>query len=276
MHRFLKATGLALIAAFSLSCSVNILQSFGDETSDDALYDAARILNDARDYDGALTKLTLVSSSYATKEKVILLKAKAYAGKCGLDFLQLVDNIDSIGTKNFFIFLMNEFRAGTVTKAGYCLQAEDLIESIGATPAARTDDQNVFIAMLSFAKIGNWLSYYADANDDLTVDSIDFCATPVDADVREIGSAINIALQSLSAAGVNVGNAKTALITAACPALGAQDFCSVPVYDPTAFNANQIKGIRSMVRSGPATNSVGIYSCNTGADLNGCGVALCP
>ena len=279
MGRGLSIALLVVSFLSCTSCTTNIMQSFGDETSNEAIFTAASKDLNTGSYDAALTKIADLTPEYAAQDKVVLLKASAYAGKCGLNFVDLIKGFENIGTKNFMILLMNLFRAGTTAKAGFCLQAEDLVETLGNTPATRTQDENLFLALISFARLGTWLSYYADANNDLAVDNVDFCTagtTVPDADIRKMGSAINIGLHSLIASGVSLGGTSfDTTILAACAALGPQDFCSTYEPNPAAFTPQQISGIRIMIHEGPATNAIGIFSCVQPADAS-CGAPTCP
>ncbi len=77
---------LFFVLVANLSCSVNILESFADPTTNEALeVDAKKLINKG-DYLGAIAKIDKMTSSYRSGRGVVGLRAQAYAGICGLDF----------------------------------------------------------------------------------------------------------------------------------------------------------------------------------------------
>lgn len=259
----------------NLNCSVNILENFANKTSNEALYiDALKKMNSG-DFDGALAKIALMTGSFPSERKVVTLKASAYAGKCGLSFLSFVEALGGMGTTKLFAFLLSQFQAGgATTKAGYCKTAEDLVESIGVA-ADRTSDENMLLVLISFAKIGQLLSKYADTDQDGTPDAAyDICTTAgggamPDADAAELGTGITLAIQNITAvtSTVDLGDQALNDIQTLCSTLndipvpgdGRYNFCSVT--DPSSFTANHLLAIRSLAREGSAV----------GLNLNGCG-----
>lgn len=270
-----------LIVVSNLNCSVNILENFADKNTNEALYyDALDLINDG-DYSGALDKIALMTGSYTSNREVITLKASAYAGICGLNFLVFIQALKSIGTTRLMPFLLSAFKSGTTAKIDACLTAENLIESIGAV-GDRTSDENVFLVLVSFAKIGNVLSFYADANADGTADaSYDPCALGAsrttgdlyDSDVREIGTGITLALANISAVDsvVDVADGALTNMQSVCTTLAGvspnYDFCSIT--DPTAFTSNHLLGIRSLLNE----SSVAGLGSNCTGDVSTC---YCP
>lgn len=273
---------------FCTSCSVNLLENFADKNTNESLFVDAKRHVDKGEYDLALEKIALMTGSFSSEDRVILLSASAYAGKCGLNFLDLVDGIENLGSTRFFVFLMQQFRGGTTAKWGYCQTAEDLVESLGATPALRTADENTLLALVSFAKLGTLLSQYADKDNNQTVDAtFTSCTTTAtgipDAEVRQVGTAINIGLNSLVSSGLSLGSSSLSLITTACANLNSvaatYNFCddggapAQPIYNPATFTTgagSEISGIRSVIRDA----NVGLNSCasdgGTGASGAGC------
>ncbi|MBX3021723.1 MAG: hypothetical protein KF799_08620 [Bdellovibrionales bacterium] len=291
--RPMAVLGLCIVmAGSSLSCSVNVLETFADKNTDDAYFvDAQRLINDG-EYDAALTKIALMSDDYSNKRQVVMLRASAYGGKCGFRFMSFVQELGDMGTTRLFPFLTSQFIGGTPARIDSCLAAEDLIESIGDT-ADRTTDENMFLVLVSFAKMGNVLSLYADSNQNGIPDTAadtggaDYNActeTPratrpttavtgdwYTGDLRQFGSGLTLALANIAAVSgtVDLGDASLASITDACDDLAvlnpAYDFCSVT--DPAAFTADQLKGIKSLLKEdsvvGLGTDCTGgITTCN--------------
>lgn len=268
----------------SLSCSVNILDTFADKTTNEAHYvNAVQYVNQAN-YTAALNEISLITGAFLHDPKVVTLSASAYAGVCGLNFLTFVQALKGIGTTRIFPFLLSQFKGGTSAKVDACIAAEGLLNSLGST-ALRTSDQNVLAALVGFAKIGTILGMYADSNQDGIPDpGYDACvetpratrpSTPVagdwyDSDLRQLGTGITLAFNSLSAvsASVSLGAGSLSAIVGACGlfsgALASYNFCSVT--DPVVFTTAQLKGIKSMLKE---SSSVGLGTNCTG-DITAC------
>jgi hypothetical protein len=281
MRPIAKLLTFCALISFNLSCSVNILENFADKTTNDALYVDAQLLMSKRDYSGALAKIAGMTGDYPAKREVLMLKASAYGGLCGLDFLDFVGRLGDMGGTRLFPLLLDAFRAGTTTDSiENCKLAQATIESIGAT-SVRTGDENMLMVLILFSKIGNILSYYADADQDGTVTaSYDVCAIGGgtraaggaidDDDLRELGTGITLAVQNIGAVSSTVDLGADSLddVQNACAQLAsvnpAYDFCAVT--DPADFTATQLKGIRSLLKE---DQSVGL-GANCSGDLTAC------
>lgn len=273
-----------LATAFSqISCSVNILQTFANTKTDDALYEDALIAVNHEDYDTALTKIADMSTSYAAERKVIGLKASAYGGRCGFNFLRFVQHLTDMSGR-LFPFLLTSFDSATSDSIDDCTAAQNLMLSLGAN-ADRTNDENMFLTLIALAKVGSILSFYTDTSPhDGTADAAwdaSACGTGgsrtagasmTDADQREIGSGLTIAMSGLSylAGRVNLGSGSLTAVTSACDQLtgplASLNFCSVT--DPTAFTSVQLQAIMGFVRENSA---VGLGTCS--GDITTC---YCP
>lgn len=259
------ATGFicAVLVLINLSCSVNILQTFSDQNSNEALYEDANTLNNASNYNGALAKIGAMTGAYPNLAKVLELKASVYGGLCGFKFIPFVTALSGMGATRLFPFLLQNFDVGLAANMDNCILAQNTMISIG-TMAERSADENFFIAAIAFAKIGNILSYYADvaATGAITA-GYDPCAVGggrakggaiTDADAREIGTGIALAAANLAAVAskVNLGNGSLTAITNLCTTLTGvgMNFCAIT--DPLAFSATDVKGIRSVVAENSA------------------------
>lgn len=260
--RPVKGLACVLLLFANLSCSVNALKDFADTTTDQALLEDAKTSLDNSDYSTALADIASMTSSYATSADVLRVKAAAYGGLCGFNFLTFVQAFSAIGATRLMPFLLAEFPTSSTAAIDYCVDAQNTMEAIG-TISERTTNDNLFLAMISLAKIGAILSYY-DGNGTATVNTnYDACTDPSpesrtqggsisDSDAREIGSGLSLAYLNLSAvaSSVNLGSGQLADMTTVCTALGANDFCSIT--DPTAFTATEVKAIRSLVAENSA------------------------
>ncbi len=276
MRRFALRALFSLLFIFgNLSCTVNVLENFADKTTDEAyFYDALGLINDGS-YQAALDKIALMSSGYQARREVVNLKVDAHGGLCGINFLSFAEALGSL-SGNLFTFLMSTYRTGTLTNADSCLEAEDLLESLGAA-ADRTTDENVSMMVIGFAKVGSILGHYADTDDNGTPDAgYDVCASAVGTDIsdayaREVGSGITLALEALTeiASSVNLGSGSLTAMSGVCAdlAIAGLDFCDET--DPAAFTATEVRGIRSMLKEDSA---VGL-GANCSGDVSAC---FCP
>jgi hypothetical protein len=139
-----------------------MISGLGSETSDDYLMEEATKANNSRNYDYALEILTTkISSSAKTTVKAKELLASAYAGKCGFNFAEYVENlVDSVGGTAFRI-AMDPF-VGVELEPAYCLQALQTMDTLG-TPVQRTANQNTFTAITGMVMMGASLRAYSDA-----------------------------------------------------------------------------------------------------------------
>lgn len=267
--------GVAL-ALCNLRCSVNILSTFADKQTDEALYHDANTDLNNHDWDAALVKIGKMSSAYQATPLVLRQKGSAYGGLCGFIFFDFIQQLSSMGTARLFPFLLASFDAAQATNIDYCVLAQNTFLSIGSISERSTDD-NFEIAMLAFAKIGNILSYYADPTMTGTAaGTFDPCAEGTtrtnpgqqitDADAREIGTGISIAAANLNAVAgkISAGADQLSSINGMCSALGGSNFCATT--DPSAFSAAEVLGIRTLVKE---SSVIGLGSNCTG-DVTAC------
>ena len=256
--------------AMNLSCSVNILETFANKTTNEALYNDAQTLMNDGDYSGALTKIAAMTGAYSSLEKVIYLKATAYGGICGLNFLTFVQNFAAIGATRLFPFFLSSFQSSSSAKIDACITAQNLLTGIGAV-GVRSNDENTLLMMLAFAKIGNITAFYADSApvDGVADAAYDVCAVGgartagaaiTDNDARELGTGITLAMEALAAIAstVNLGSGSLTALSGLCTLLGAggANFCSKT--DPTTFSAIEVKGIRTLFKE---STVVGLGTC---------------
>lgn len=257
------------------SCSVNILETFADTQTDAALFFDAKMRINNGDYTGALGQFSLMSSAYLDRREVKGVHASAYAGVCGVDFLDMVDALANLGSTRIMIWLMSTFQGGNATKQNACIQAETLIKEIGTLGASRTADENLLMAMVGFAKMGAIISRYGDiAPADGAVDGgFDPCnvgALP-SPDAKEIATGFNITMDALENIGSStIGAGALTDVTTACGFLpvGYLPLCDdPPQVDTTDIDANEEKGIRSLINE---SQDVGLGTCTGDAAACAC------
>lgn len=242
---------------FFLGCS-NVLKETGKTNTPQAILFSAKEKMNTKDYDGAISLLQTLDPTYLAQRDVALIYASAYSGRCGLDFFNLLGDLESIGSSPIFLFMMTTFPGGTVAKEADCVTSETALNNIGAY-TARTGDENILMGLSSFTKIGTILSTYADIDVDGTTDAgFDHCSAtdlPDDA-VREIGTGLANALLSISQVGASIGGGSLSSISSVCsldPSLNA--FCTNT--DKNTYTALEVKVLRAIIGS----NDLGIASC---------------
>lgn len=278
-----KKALILILAATTLSCSdVNLFEEFGDKTSDDAKYFEARRLTDKGQYSAAITQYQGMSAAYLAKREVAADYASAYAGNCGLDFLNLISALEGLASSRLFPIFMQAFTGATTAHIESCISAQEIIENISASASSRTLDENLLMTFIQFAKMGRIFSITADLDSNAVVDAAyDACDNTdfPENEVREVGSSLVHIIASLTAVGSesNIADgALTDISTLLNSISEVYDFCddtpdgsgNCTNTDPSSFDANQIRAIRTFVNENDA---IGLGSCN--GDFTAC---LCP
>lgn len=287
MRSYLIKFGLIVVALASTSCSVNILDPFAKDDTDFALFEEAKIELNKGSYSSAIELFGQMSSKFLSEDDVVAYHASAYAGRCGLDFLNFLNVIQDISSSRLFLILMSAFTGGdTDTKDSQILDCDSAISIIEAkwpTVSDRDDDGNLLHSFVLFAKIGKTFARWADedateGNDGALDSDFDACDTAdmADEDTREWGAAMMKMLSSLAAvSSVSVGSDSITAINDICTTLASAvpataDLCNKT--DPDDFTADEVKGLRTLMHEG---NDVGLGSCTNSPPTiaNGC---VCP
>ncbi|MCB0357634.1 MAG: hypothetical protein KDD40_11530 [Bdellovibrionales bacterium] len=271
-----------------LGCS-NILDEFAKKDTDEALlFEAKKNMNDSQ-WNLAIANFNDMSADFLAKREVKLQHAKAYAGRCGLDLLQLFEDLSTnLATGRLYPLLMSAFTGATTTNADDCAQAEALILSISTAPGSRTTEENTTLAFISFAKMGAIFAAFADEGtaDGITDTDFDACqnnTTPGISEtyVREIGIGLALASNSLAAAvsgGGLSGADELSSVQDACTALAAlgatYNFCDET--DPAALTANQVKAIRWTMMDNQNIGLGGANTCNIAQTAASPAASFCP
>jgi hypothetical protein len=140
----------------------NVLANLASTGGDAAVYEEARKKVDDRQWDSAISMITVdLSAAYQTRADVKETLAGAYAGKCGLDFVNLATGLaNSNSVAQLYRFFMVAMKNKIVVPSA-CDSAQAVIESFGNS-AARTADQNLFLTIIGIAKSGAWIRVKAD------------------------------------------------------------------------------------------------------------------
>ncbi len=245
----------AVCALLLLGGCKNFLEETAQkETPAAILFETKKLLNKQL-YTEAIEKVETLTDEQLAQRDVAVLRASAYAGRCGLNFINFVDGMKNMGDSTTLFQLFLESMQGAVSYVD-CLRAEDFIEAVAATAAARTDDENLLVALVSFAKIGAILAITTDTTPaDGTADTgFNACTGLDDTQAGEIGTGMSIALQSLAALSSDVVSGATDDINTICDSIS---ICSQT--DPAGYSAFEIKAIKTLVHNndgaiGLATN----------------------
>ncbi len=253
----------AIVAATVSACNKNAFTESAKKDTDAALLFEARKQMNTLSWSDAITLINKMSAGGLAARSTKAALASAYAGRCGLNLIRMADKISTAGTTPIFAVLLSTLKGATVSSIADCQLAETTLNSISASAASRSADENVMMAFIGFAKIGAVLALYGDTNADGTVDpTFDSCSVAQlpDAMLREVGTGLTIAVASLSASGGSVGAALAASVNAACVQAAAIDptfdFCAVQI--ASAFSVNQVKVLGGLVKS---TDSPGLGTC---------------
>jgi hypothetical protein len=269
----MRFVGLALVAATLCSCN-NILASLKETTDQSLLFDAETEV-DAANYTGALATISKMSTSFQASRQVLDLKASAYAGRCGLNYVQLISQLSSIGNTRLFLFLLQKFDGAKSSAISDCEAAETTLESISTNVNLLTEDEALFLIFLSFAKIGVILAADADPNATGAPEaSFNACSASSisDSDAGNVATGLSLALNALTAVGslTTIGSSQVGTINTFCTdlqtTLPTYDFCGVT--NAANLTATQLLGIRSLIQE---NQLVGLGTCN--GNLASC---VCP
>lgn len=268
-RRVVAFLSTVLIFCLIAGCQ-NVLTESAKKDTDEALLYEARRLIDAEDYSEAVTKIQAMSTTGLAQRETKAVLASAYAGACGLNLVGLANDLSNAGATTLFNALLYAMKSGSSTTSAECKNAETALLSISTTAASRTEDENIFLAFVEFAKLGSIMASSADSDGDGVVDAgFDACSSAAisDADIGEVGTAVTISLASIQASGSTAAGSAISSISSVCTdidnalkvALGDPSysgFCNKT--DASSWSAAEIKAIRSLTRS----NEVGLATCN--------------
>jgi len=245
----------------------NTFSGSSNKTTDAALMFQAQQDINKQDYSDALTTLASLSSTAQTSHDGLILIASAHAGVCGLNLVNLAEDVANlISSKTIMEILLADLKGATSNAD--CSAAETALLSIPA--ASMTSDDYIFLAFLEFAKIGADLEISADGGLHTGTAPVSFTSCPTtpltDALARDVGISLNIALSAINSSGISVASALTSTM---------QPLCASPVNfpcsttDPTVFSALQVKIIRTLIQA----SEVGLNTCGGASTSLGC---ICP
>ncbi len=263
-----------LILGNSAAGCANAFSESANKKTPEALLYQARMHLDKSEWTEAINVLNTVAAAEQSSREYKVTKASAYAGRCGLNLISLAEDIATqlAGTK-LYTLLMNHMRE--VSSYADCTQAEHLLTSIAA--GEMTSDDYVFLAFVSFAKIGAVLeSSGADKNGDGAVDlgpapaAFNACTNDADniltADVRELGASLFIAYNAIVDSGISIASQLTSIMSGGSGICSSFD-CSQT--SPSDFDANEVAALRTLIK----TTEIGLSTCSGTLTTPAC---ICP
>jgi hypothetical protein len=145
-----------------LACSQNFLQDMSSVSPDDDNYSKAMDALNDESYDLAISIVNNITPAGQTVPKVRELLASAYAGKCGLNFLDYTQKLTENSSGSSMTNLMRPFIQVAVDPAS-CRLALETMELIGPTEI-RNANQNIFTSITGMVLMGTALRGYADTS----------------------------------------------------------------------------------------------------------------
>lgn len=262
-----RAVALVCCASLLTACP-NSFSEFANRTSDEALLFQAEQYADARDWDNAITTIGRMSSGGLAERTTKYALASYYAGRCGLDLLELADALTGLSTTDLFPLLLSEFSGLTTTDLADCETAEDTILSISTSYSSLTTDENLLLAFIEFVKIGAVLGSNAniDADENGTYDgdywddtnAVDICDEAgggrndvTDAEINKIITGVMIAYNALTASGSDIAS-DLGSVGSICTTLGG---CNIQE------TADVTNAQRLIVRGMFKSNEIGFDTC---------------
>lgn len=266
----MKKSYLLFLCVFILTGCPNVFKEMSPKDSDKALYYQAKMYIDSRDYTSAITTLNLLSNTYLARREVQGTLAGAYAGRCGLEMLTMINNMNNGTGGRLFQILFNAMARSTASKIADCVSAENVLKALG-DQNNRTAEENLWMTFISLAKIGAVLNFDGDTNVDGTLDAaFDQCSNVYlsQAHANEIVTALSQFILSLTAAGSTIAGSQLTALNTICTSLnaGAPNICA------TTSTSNVTAAMRTAIRGVIGENqSVGLGKCVGDALTCSCG-----
>ncbi len=258
-----------LLSTVIFSSCKNILESTGRKNTEEAVFYRAKMSLNERDYTMAIRLLESLGAPFLAQREVALVFASAYSGRCGLEFVNLVESLTNLGSDNLFPFLMDAFPGGTDSRITDCIASEEILNDLGDY-TVRLSDENVLMGFSSLTKVGTILSRYVDTDSDGVADpGFDHCDLTMfpDSAVREIGTGMANAILSISAVATDISSDTLTDITEYCQLdSNLNVFCTNT--ESSAYSALEVRVLRQLLGS----TDLGVGNCGNFTDL----ACFCP
>lgn len=259
-----------------LSCSdPNAFTQLSNKNSDEAIYQEALKKIDALQWDSAIDLIqNQMSATYKQRVDVRESLMGAYAGKCGLTFVELVNGLSN-SSGGIFKIALGAF-GGIKVDTSACDSAVSVLASLG-TSTQRTQNQNLYAALLGLTKLGVNLHKSMDRESsgvgDGAVDAgWDICQKPVtstagqltDLEVKKVIASVGLIFENIATlvAAIGSGNSGVGALDSAkteCEKVaGGPGSCTITDESSSAINAGTVFVFRKMI----ASSVLGLGSCD--------------
>lgn len=166
------------------ACQQNLFENASSVGADDKYYNDALAALNAESYEESISIVTTkISAPAQAATKVRELLASAYAGRCGLNFIDYTDKLSQQSSGSALQIVMFPFIQRAADPAS-CRSAVETMELIGPTEN-RTANQNTFVSIVGMVLLGSALRDSADLSPSLgdgTAD-VDICTAITDAQI---------------------------------------------------------------------------------------------
>lgn len=272
MNKLVRVVTLMTLLLTQAQCSDNLFLPIKEDTDASRLFEAKKLMN-KRKWDDAIEVFNEMSSDFLAKRSTKVEFAKAYAGLCGLDFLQLMTDLTNSPSTAVFGLFLSAYAGSSVTDFNACVNAEAKIQEISTDASVRTGEENLVMAFISFAKMGTILAARSDPDGNGTANwgNSDSCTTGTGSndfltstEAKHVATGFANALASLTYAGGSFGGDVQTDLQDVCTTLAAlpppydtYNFCNAFVIG--TVTSDMEKGIRSVIQEGQ--DGLGLGTC---------------
>ncbi len=252
---------LIIFLVLTQACQNNLMDGFGSHDADDKHYsNALEALNEER-YDdsiGIINQQMSPAGQAQVKSRELL--ASAYAGKCGLNFLDYTSRLAQLSSGSPMYLTMYPF-IGRTALPDFCRQSLLIIESLGPTEL-RTVNQNTFAAIVGMVLLGSTLRTSADISPVFGngIADVDICAAVTDDEVDNMLIGFGHFNKNLSYVNDSLigsfSNTSLANVGATCTAQFGAETCEVT--DASEITPTMRLAFRDLANT--VEHGIGVYS----------------
>lgn len=141
---------LFAVIVICTSCD-NVFDEVAKKDTEQAVYYEAKLALNERDYTSAISLLQSLGPTFLAQRDVSLVYASAFSGRCGMEFVSLVDSLSNMGASNLFLFLMQTYTGAVDQNIADCLASEAILNGFGDY-TQRIADENVLMGFSSLQK----------------------------------------------------------------------------------------------------------------------------
>ncbi len=268
-HNLKKLFLSIFIFIFSLFSCSNPLTQVSNASTDEALYEDAQKALNSSNWDLSISKFETLSASFLSQREVRFKYAKALAGKCGFNFITLSEILADadLNSTSFFSYLLSMWGNKSISPS-HCTLSETQMKLIWDGYTASGEEQ-LFMALLSFSKMGMYLRTKADNDENLslgdgTVDagfnecsSADTNDTLTDSEIKEVTTGLGLFIQNIAGVSSIISSSLDSEVTslsAVCALLTPNPCTAI---NPEDITPEAVATMRDLLR----IDTIGIDTC---------------